>query len=98
MKLIFHPLAKDEFKTSADWYKERSSEYEEKYVNSVFTIIERIINNPKLFQIIKGEKRAAKVDGFPFSVIYIVDFENIYVISVFHHSRSPNVWKKRTII
>jgi len=54
-----------------------------------------ITNNPYLFQRIKGEKRAAKVKGFPYSIIYIAEPDYVYIVSVFHNSRNPNIWENR---
>ena len=95
MKLLFHPLARKEFEISANWYKERSIKVEKRFVESVFETIDFIANNPKVVQKIQREKRAARVTGFPFSILYIVDSDSVFIISVFHHSRNPKIWKNR---
>ncbi len=95
MKFQFHPLAEQEFEISADWYKERSIKHEKLFINQVLITIDFITKNPKIFQKIKGKKRAARVKGFPFSVIYIVDSSTIFIVSVFHHFRNPHVWRNR---
>ena len=95
MKLLFHPLAKKEFEISANWYKERSIKVEKSFVESVFKTIDFITNYPKVARKIRGEKRAARVNGFPFSILYIVDSDSIFIVSVFHYSRNPKIWKTR---
>ena len=95
MKLLFHPLAEKEFEISADWYKEKNIKLEKRFIKSVLNSIDLIIDNPYSFRKIKGEKRTAKVSGFPFSIIYIADINSIFVISVFHHSRNPKIWDNR---
>ena len=95
MKLLFHPLAKKEFEISADWYKKRSVKVEKRFIESVFRTIDFIIKNPKVVRKIRGEKRSARVNGFPFSILYIVDSDSVFIVSVFHHSRNPKSWETR---
>ena len=95
MKYKFHQLAVEEIEISADWYNKRNIIQGKKFVKQVFETIEFICKNPQLYQKIKGEKRAAKLKSFPFSIIYIFDNTGIYIVSVFHHYRNPNIWKQR---
>ena len=95
MKYKFHPLAVKELEISANWYNKRSLIQSKKFIKQAFKTVDFICRNPKLYHKIKGEKRAARVKNFPFSVIYIADNTHIFIVSVFHHSRNPNIWKKR---
>jgi plasmid stabilization system protein ParE len=95
MKFIFHPLAEEEYENSANWYKDQSLKQEKRFIRNVLDTIIRITDNPNLFQKVKGEKRAAKVKSFPFSVIFITEFDYVFIVSIFHNSRNPNIWKNR---
>jgi len=95
MKYLFHPHAKEEYILSADWYKERSPKLEKRFIQNTNKTIDFIVKTPELYRIIKGNKRTAKIKGFPFSVIYVLDLDNVFIISIFHHSRNPKIWKER---
>jgi len=95
MKLLFHPLAEKEFEISADWFRERSTIQEVRFIKNVLYTIELIIKNPYSYRKINENKRSAKVKGFPFSVIFIPDDDNIFIVSIFHNSRNPVIWEKR---
>jgi plasmid stabilization system protein ParE len=86
MKFVFHPLAEEEYENSTNWYKDHSLKHKKRFIRNVLDTIILITDNPNLFQKVKGEKRAAKVKSFPFSVIYIAESDYVYVVSVFHNS------------
>ena len=45
---------------------------------------------------LSGEFRKRIVQGFPFSVIYRVWEDHIYLVAVAHHHRRPGYWRERT--
>ncbi|MGB1283905.1 MAG: type II toxin-antitoxin system RelE/ParE family toxin [Polaribacter sp.] len=91
----FHPFAKAEFEDSIKWYKERNEKTKNNFIREVLDLSDFICKNPTTFPKINSIKRTASLRKFPFSIIYVVDTEGIFIISVFHHSRNPKIWKKR---
>jgi len=55
-----------------------------------------IVQNPLAYRIrYKKKLRAFVLDRFPYLVLYVVEKEDINVLSVFNTSRDPKIWKKR---
>ncbi|MGB0881110.1 MAG: type II toxin-antitoxin system RelE/ParE family toxin, partial [Polaribacter sp.] len=74
---------------------ERNEKTKNNFIREVLDLSDFICKNPTTFPKINSIKRTASLRKFPFSIIYVVDTEGIFIISVFHHSRNPKIWKKR---
>ncbi len=94
-KLLFHNKAKVELLESAEWYAEKSIQIFSEFSDKIASGIENIKINPHAYPVVYKNKRKCIIKRFPFSIIFIIQEDKIYVISVFHHSRNPNIWKKR---
>lgn len=94
-RVRFLPDAKAEFDESADWYEGRQKGFGRKFIGKVREVINRIKINPRLYAKVHGDVRQSLVERFPYSVLYQEDKQEIIVVSVFHSSRNPDVWKKR---
>lgn len=94
-QIIFHPLAKNELLESAGWYFEKSKQAYSKFQIEISTIILLLKENPLLFPKIYNNKRKANLKRFPYSIVFSVNKEIIYVFAVFHQSRNPKIWEKR---
>jgi len=57
--------------------------------------LNRILNNPKSFQIKYKKIRVAYVERFPFGIHYLLDTNTIKIIAVFHTGRDPENWDER---
>jgi len=95
MKVLFHPAALQEFEISVDWYENKRFRLGDKFSSQVFHLISLISNNPKGFQSVAKNKRAVKLKGFPFSIVYSQHEDTIFILAVFHNSRNPQMWKNR---
>jgi toxin ParE1/3/4 len=49
---------------------------------------------PELGSVTYSETRSFPLNGFPFSVVYHLKNENLYVIAVAHHRRRPGYWRR----
>jgi len=81
---------------AADWFKERTPEVRDRFVSFVGRTISAVKQRPYAFPVVFGSKvRRAKVSKFKYSVYFFVDGHQIFVISVFHDSRNPIIWRGR---
>jgi len=94
-EIIFHRLAETELLESAHWYAERSSYAYQHFLQEIETCISFLKKTPKTFPIVYKNKRKINLRNFPFSIVYIVGNKEVLVLSVFHQSRNPEIWKKR---
>ena len=93
--VLFHKRAEIELLESQKWYAERSLKANEKFIEEILYSINLIKRNPLLFPIVFDNKRKINLKNFPFSVIYSIHNHKIFVISVFHHSRNPGIWRQQ---
>jgi toxin ParE1/3/4 len=89
------PEARAEFDDATDWYETHQSGLGVDFVAKVGTVFKRIAANPKIHAIVYKDVRKAVVDRFPYVVRYQEEPHEVIVISVFHTSRNPDVWKSR---
>jgi plasmid stabilization system protein ParE len=93
--LFFHPLAEFELYESINYYQAKSDLATNKFKTELKETIHLIEQNPKLFPVKFSNKRHAPLKNFPYSLIYIVHKRNVYVLSIFHQSMNPKIWKNR---
>jgi plasmid stabilization system protein ParE len=63
---------------------------------SLRAAIARIAANPKQFPVGPHETRRALLQRFPYLLIFREAEEACYVVAVFHMSRDPTAWRRRT--
>jgi toxin ParE1/3/4 len=90
-----HPIAIEELIESARFYEERSPGFGDKFLDKFFALMERLGNYPESGSRISKRIRVAMVSDFPYSAVYRVERDRIYVVAVAHQSRRPGYWKGR---
>ena len=79
--------AGEEFDEAADWYRVRFPILRDRFVQAVDESILATIQRPLAFPVVRGTKaRRAVVDGFPFSIFFLIDGDHIAILSIFHDS------------
>ncbi|MFO7867863.1 MAG: type II toxin-antitoxin system RelE/ParE family toxin [Bacteroidales bacterium] len=94
---IILPLAKEDIREAALWYNMQSAGLGKRFTAEVRKKVLFIKQNPKASVVRYDDVRTAVLNIFPFMIHYIIDEANktIVIISVFHTSREPKIWKKR---
>ncbi|MGE5343120.1 MAG: type II toxin-antitoxin system RelE/ParE family toxin [Candidatus Omnitrophota bacterium] len=95
MKYIFHPEALKEYEESALYYKRISIDLAISFVNCVEIGIQKIIENPKAWSIIKEDVRRHLIKRFPFGIYYTLENDGIIILAIMHMSRKPGYWISR---
>jgi len=96
---LFEP-AEIELDEAIDWYANQSPEnIAQNFLEDYLKLIDRISKTPLQFPITKKGKyevRKAKFPApFPYNIFFFLAGGTIFIISVFHEKRDPNVWKTR---
>jgi len=94
-KVVFRRDARTEYQRAAKRYEEARIGLGERFRTEVNETIRRIVAMPDLFAVQYGDCRRALVRDFPYAVFFRVVRGGIRIISVFHTSRDPAVWKQR---
>ncbi len=89
------PEARVEFNAATDWYEQQRAGLGTKFVAQVREVLGRITTDPERHAMVYLDVRKVLVPKFPYVVLYRDDLTEVLVISVFHTSRDPSIWKSR---
>ena len=92
----FFPEARNEALQAYLWYHAEQPGLEKKFREHLRNKIDSLKADPKASSFVYKNVRSSRMQIFPYSVIYRISNLNIQVIAVFHHSRNPREWKKRS--
>ena len=95
MKVIFHPEASEEKLESARFYEARSAGLGWDFLAAVEETTRRIEQFPEAGPIDRASIRKRIVPGFPFTILYEVQSDRIFIAALAHQHRRPGYWRKR---
>ncbi|WP_394368100.1 type II toxin-antitoxin system RelE/ParE family toxin [Mucilaginibacter rigui] len=80
-----------DLKDSSSWYESRQQGLGKRFQKSVFATLKTIQKRPLIYPVkFLEEFRFAKVDKFPFFIVFEIVEDKIVVNSIFHTSRNPS--------
>ena len=78
------------------WYEQQKVDLGEEFLMALDAAEKTIVRNPRASRIrFKKKVRAHVVDRFPYLILYIIEQDDINVISVFNTPQHPGKWKQR---
>jgi len=95
MKVILHPEAHQEMIASARFYEEKSEGLGSDFLAAVETATRRIEQNPEAGPTQAPGIRKRLVSGFPFTVLYEIHVDRVFIAAIMHQQRRPGYWKTR---
>ena len=93
--LVVEPEAEAEIFDTAEWYEQRNPAARAGFLDAINQALVLIADHPEQYQTVYREARRAVLDGFPYALFYKVSDREIIIISCFHSSRNPKVWRDR---
>lgn len=93
---LFHPEAQAEYDDAIAWYQSRSPQAASRFETEVERILSLVGATPEMFPSYDDDHRFAVLRRFPYSVVYQVQPDRVYVVAVAHSSRSAGYWQGRT--
>lgn len=93
--IIFLPPAEEEMLEAASYYESKAENLGRRYISEIERSKNIIINNPKLYPILKYDIRRCIVRCFPYGILYKIDPEEIVIIAIMHLHRKPDYWLNR---
>ncbi len=102
-RIIVSPLAQREIENAIEFYALYSENAPIKFISVLQQAYVTLETNP-YFRIRYKNIRALKIEGFPFSLFFIIHEESntIRVLSCFHNKRDPNkrprIWRLMNIL
>lgn len=93
--LDIHPLATAEANDAVDYYNAEQSGLGDEFREEPLATLRRLQENPLLYPVERGQTRVVIVGRFPYSALYRILPDRIWVGAVRHHKRRPNYWVGR---
>ncbi|MDB5351130.1 MAG: parE2 [Planctomycetota bacterium] len=94
-ELVFHPEAQAEYERSLAWYQNRSPREANRFEAEMERVLIATGSNPAMFPKYDGSQRFASPRRAPFSVVYQIQTERVYVVAVAHSRRAASDWRAR---
>ncbi|MGQ0736338.1 MAG: type II toxin-antitoxin system RelE/ParE family toxin [Acidobacteriota bacterium] len=89
--------ASAELTDAISWYERQRAGLGGDLFDALIKTIDLIQTHPEIGTLCTTRRpsRQLLVTGFPYSVVYRIRDDDIYVVAVAHTSRRPNYWKHR---
>ena len=87
--------AEEDLNAAAEFYESREPGLGETFLDEVSLCFDRIQQYPLLGTPLFDEFRRLPAQRFPYSVIYRIDNESIFILAIAHSSRRPGYWRHR---
>lgn len=95
MRYEFHPEAEQELYEAALRYETEAAGLGVRFTEEVERVIELLLEHPELGSRMDESLRHFVLRRFPFSVVYAVIEDSVYIVALAHGSREPNYWRLR---
>lgn len=88
---LLNEKAHDEFIEAVEWYELRQTGLGFRFMESVEKRLHQISEHPEYFGKKKGNFREAKVESFPYKIVYEFFNRNqlIHIAAIYHSKRNP---------
>jgi len=94
--IFFHQAAKVELFNARDYYDDLLFGLGKSFIIEIEKTINIIKKNPLAYPIINKNIRKAVIMKFPYSILYIIEEDIVYLLAIMHQKRKPFYWKNRT--
>lgn len=89
-ELRYHIDVRSDVRNAKTWYKRQAIGLEKRFALAVKQGIDRIAQQPQLYQKKYHEIRVLHTEVFPFGIYFYWDASTtITILGIFHHSRNP---------
>ena len=95
MKSRFHEAADAELTEAVAYYDGKAAGLGDRFLADVKAATRYIEQYPEIAPIIDEGVRAKVLVRFPYSLMYIVEEHELYILAVAHQSRRPGYWMDR---
>jgi toxin ParE1/3/4 len=95
MKYEFHPEAEQELFEAAWKYELQVTGLGDRFGEEVDRVIQLLVENPEMGARVDPYLRHFVLQRFPYSVVYAVMPDVVYIVAIAHGSREPGYWQLR---
>ena len=91
----FPPEAHAEMIEQARYYEYKAEGLGGDFLDAVEETVRRVASSPESGAIERANTRKRLVSGFPFTILYEIQPDRIYIAAVMHQHRRPGYWATR---
>ena len=95
-KLLFTQAARADLAEAVRWYDTHAPHVVPQFREALRGALIRIAENPKQFPPALKNTRRALLRHFPYILVFREMDDGVYVVAVFHTSRAPLIWQRRS--
>lgn len=95
MEIAYHPLALEELINTAEYYEAQVELLGENFLDEVERAVADLSESPERWPYFLLNSRRRLLDRFPYSIVYLIETERVYILAVMHQRRRPGYWRKR---
>ena len=95
IRVYFQPAAAAELEEAYQWYERKRRGLGDEFLEASQSVIAFVSENPLAFPVVQRDKRRVVFRRFPYSFIFRVIKDEVYVIACFHGKRNPRAWRTR---
>ena len=95
MRFEFHPEAEEELYEAAFRYDLEVAKLGSRFADEVERVVTLLLEHPELGSRLDEDLRHFVLRRFPFSVVYAVLADLVYIVAIAHGSREPGYWRSR---
>ena len=92
--IVFRASANAQLVAAKTWYDQQRHGLGDEFARSLESAINRVARNPFAAPAVYKDVRRVLLKRFPYSIFYIVDGDNLLVLSCLHTSRAVVDWSK----
>ena len=95
MRLEIAEAALDEAEHARDHYAAVRDELGAAFAIELQQALDRIMSRPLAWASVDGRTRRCLMKRFPYSVVFRIEPDRVYVVAVMHQRQSPGYWRAR---
>lgn len=95
MSIFFTEVAKIELIDAVDYYNLQSEGLGFEFAVEVQSTLERIESFPESWPDFSKHTKRARTKRFPYGVLYSIENNDIWILSVMHLHRDPQQWESK---
>jgi toxin ParE1/3/4 len=96
MRVILSPEARREFEEAERYYNRQSPRLGDAFRVEIKAALPRIQSWPLPCPVERGDIHRLTLSRFPYKLLYSVENDHLYIITVAHQHRAPEYWVERT--
>ncbi|MBI5916624.1 MAG: type II toxin-antitoxin system RelE/ParE family toxin [Bacteroidetes bacterium] len=90
-----HEIAEEELWEAVDWYDAQKEKLGREFAKELQEVVRLLKDNPQQFPKAFKDKRKAVLRRFPYVIIFEIHGNTVNVLTIFHTSRNPKIWRER---